>query len=232
MTRVSAALLLAAIAGASCAGPTAAPPSPLASATVTVTAPAATSASPAPPAPSATPTASAAPAAGGLAPTHRKPECNAGERRFFACDAKEGAAARRIVVCGADLGKPDASLALVLGEPARTEVEVRVPVSADGTLVRYARYTRPRVTYLRAAFTQGGETFEISDDSNEEEARAERVAELVITMGPQAAPNPGLAPRAPGKASGKPERVIRCTGKPKDSLMGLEDHLKMQEPWF
>jgi hypothetical protein len=141
-------------------------------------------------------------------------ECNKGERRFFACNVKDGRAARKIVLCAADLGSPSASLALVHGDGAHAEDEIRVPVSADGTLVRYARYTRPLVTYLHVEVKRGDETWDLSDDSSDEAGRREWSS--------------GLTLRAPGKD----ERTLRCAARSKESLMGLEDHLKLSEPWF
>jgi len=146
--------------------------------------------------------------------THAKVECNAGERQFFACSAKEGASARRIVVCGADLGKPTASLSLVYGDATRAEDELRALIADDGTLIRYARYTRPLVTYLHLEMKRGQEVWDISDDASDEGPRPERISDLVI--------------RAPGKS----ERSLRCVARSRESLMGLEDHLQKTEPWF
>jgi hypothetical protein len=174
------------------------------------------------PAAAPTPTITAAPAppsASTPAPTtsasaaHPRPECNAGERAIFSCESREKGGAHKIAVCGADLDQPSASLTLVFGDPSRSEDEVRVPVSADGKLVRYARYTRPRVTMLRLAFTRGADTFELADDDVGDLPQPERSTELTLK-------------------TAKGERVIPCSGKPKGSLMQLEDHLKLQEPWF
>jgi hypothetical protein len=193
---------------AACAAPAAAP----LPATITAAPPSATTVAPAPPAVTATASAEAAPAA--LAAVHAKPECLAGERSFFSCEGREKSTPRKVVVCGADLGKPGASLALVYGEPARSEGEVRVPISADGTLVRYARYTRPRVTMLHLALTRGADTFELTDDDVGDLPKPERSTQLAIAV------------------KGQAERVITCTGKPKGSLMQLEDHLELRDPWF
>ena len=149
-----------------------------------------------------------------LPQTHTKVECHAGERRFFACSAKEGAAARRIVLCAADLGKPEASLALVFGDAKRTEDEIRVPLSADGSLVRYARYTRPLVTLLHIEMKRGAEVWDLSDEASEEGPKAEWDSRLVL--------------RAPGRG----ERIVRCTSRSRESLMDLEEHLRMAAPWF
>jgi hypothetical protein len=141
-------------------------------------------------------------------------ECNKGERRFFACSAKEGAASRKIVVCAADLGKPSASVALVVGDATRAEDEVRNPVSADGTLMRYARYTRPLVTYLHLEMKRGDEVWDLSDDSSHEAPKPEWSSELVV--------------RSPGQG----ERTLRCQAPSRDSVMGLEEYLEKREPWF
>jgi hypothetical protein len=142
-------------------------------------------------------------------------ECNPGERRVFACNAKEGATARKIAACAADLGKPSASLAVVYGDAKRADDEIRLPLSADGTLMRYARYTRPLVTYLHLETKRGDEVWDLFDDSTDEPPKPQWSA--------------GLTLRAPPP---KAERTVRCVARSKDSLMGLEEHLKLSEPWF
>jgi hypothetical protein len=144
--------------------------------------------------------------------THSRAECNANERRFFACSAKEGASVRRVAVCAADLGTPSATVSVVYGDATRAEDEVRALVSADGVLIRYARYTRPLVTYLELELKRGAEVWAVSDESTDE--------------GPKREWSSGLAIRAPGR----PERTLRCVARSKESLMGLEGHLQRTEP--
>jgi hypothetical protein len=179
----------------------------------TLAAPTATeSAAPSAPSPPAA-AASAPPATDpSLPPTHPKVACNPGERRFFACDAKAGAATWKIVLCAADFGKPSASLSLVYGAAAHPEDEVRAPISANGTLIRYSRYTRPRVTYLHLELRRGEGLWQLSDESSDEGPTTEWSKDLLI--------------RAPGGG----ERTLRCISRSGESLMGLEDQIQSVEP--
>lgn len=163
---------------------------------------------------SAAPKPSAAPVAGSLPSSHAAPACNPGEKSFFSCTAREGKAAKKITVCGADLGKPGASLAIVYGDAAKTEGELRLPLTADGEGLRYARYTRPRVTMLHLSLATKEVEMEVTADTNEEGPKLEWSSELKIT------------------SPGKPERTLSCTARSKESLIGLEDFVKLQDPWF
>jgi hypothetical protein len=74
---------------------------------------------------------------------------------------------------------------------------------------KYSRYTRPLVTLLRLEFVNGGFTYTISDDSNEEEKPGRRDADITV------------------KSSGAnaKETTLRCRLPVTGSLMTLEDAL-------
>jgi hypothetical protein len=89
------------------------------------------------------------------------------------------------------------------------QVEMEFPRERTNTqgAFKYSRYTRPLVTYLKLEFVNGGFTYIINDDSNEEEKPAARSADITVT---------------PAGANTKETR-LRCRLPVAGSLMKLED---------
>jgi hypothetical protein len=95
------------------------------------------------------------------------------------------------------------------------QVELEFPRERTGTqsAFKYSRYTRPLVTYLKLEFINGGVTYTISDDSNEEEKPAGRYAAITVRKAEDTAK----------------ETTLRCRMPVTGSLMKLEGVVKRED---
>ena len=135
-------------------------------------------------------------------------------RVFFECHVRDHGTARVARVCGSKDGPVAARyLAFLYGTPARTETEIVVPAALFGDTARYARYTRPRVTMLAAAFADGATRVELTQADVDDIQPAEQTAELV-------------------RRDGDDETRLPCAPPPKQSLIALEEWFPPPtEPW-
>ena len=147
---------------------------------------------------------------------HPRPTCAPTEKVLLECHVSDEGAARVARVCGSRTRTPtEGHLAFVYGSLAKTDVEIDLPACEFGARARYARYTRPLVTGLVAAFRGDGKDFQLEQWWDDESARKpERFAQLWIL-----------------DAAKDDREPLLCSPFPSQDLIALEDILPRSPDW-
>ncbi|HKS28563.1 MAG TPA: hypothetical protein VJS44_12115 [Pyrinomonadaceae bacterium] len=115
-------------------------------------------------------------------------------------------------ICGSkDLSGARGYVQYRFGRAGRVELEFPRERTGTQSAFKYSRYTRPLVTYLKLEFVNGGVSYSISDDSNDEEKPARRDASITV------------------KTADAKETTLRCRMPVAGSLMKLEDVVERED---
>lgn len=138
--------------------------------------------------------------------------CKQNEQVLWSCEtAKERKLAS---VCGSkNLDNAHGYVQYRFGRAGAVELEFPGERVNTQSAFKYARYTRPLVTYLRLEFVSGGFTYTIKDDSDEEEKPPARSADITVK---------------PSGSDAK-ETTLRCRLPVTGSLMKLEDVVQRED---
>ncbi|MBD0371846.1 MAG: hypothetical protein ICV60_13485 [Pyrinomonadaceae bacterium] len=138
--------------------------------------------------------------------------CKQNEQVLWSCEMAKG---RKLAsMCGSkDLDNAHGYVQYRFGRAGQIEMEFPRERVNTQSAFKYARYTRPLVTYLRLKFVTGGFTYTIKDDSDEEEKPPARSADITVK---------------PSGSNAK-ETTLRCRLPVTGSLMKLEDVVQRED---
>lgn len=141
--------------------------------------------------------------------------CAADEAVVFSCATDAGG--KLASLCSSPgLDRDTGYLQYRFGAPGRIELAHPEELAGSASAFLYARYTRPRVTYLELRFAAGGSQHAIHQDFDAEQDPP--VAEAYIEVG-----------AASADAGDAAATVLRCRGAAEGSLMALEDFVPRGE---
>lgn len=138
--------------------------------------------------------------------------CAASEQVLWSCEMVKD---RKLAsVCGSkDLDGTRGYVQYRFGRAGQVELEFPRERTSTQSAFKYSRYTRPLVTYLKLQFVNGGVSYTISDDSNEEEKPAQRYAAITVKN---------------AEANAR-ETTLRCRKPVTGSLMKLENVVERED---
>jgi hypothetical protein len=106
--------------------------------------------------------------------------CGADEQVIFNCAV--GGQKKLVSLCGSGkLDRQRGYLQYRFGRAGKIELEFPKERRETQAAFKFSRYTRPLVTYLRLRFEVNGHTYEIYDDSNDEEGTKGQSAGITVT---------------------------------------------------